>query len=496
MSTALENRPPFETVLGHAMVRDEHGAEMHKSAGNAIWFEDAADTMGVDVMRWLFMRQNPAQNINFGYGPADEVRRGMFLTLWNTYAFFVTYASLDGWQPGNPQMTQTGAGERSAGFRPARGALTELDRWVLSELHNLVAGVTERLQDFDALGATRIIEAFVEDLSNWYVRRSRRRFWKSESDADKQAAYATLHECLVTLARLMAPFTPFVAEEMYENLVRSFDEQALESVHLADWPQADASMIDRTLMEETRLVMRIASLGRAARAKAELKVRQPVAELFVKLPTSLEEQALERLAPQLLDELNVKELRIVRDESDFLRFEVKPNLKLLGQKYGKGVQEIGRELASLPDDRLAQVARAVGAGERVEVAGRRLDPSELLVAGREKEGFASAEESGTVVIVSSELTPELVQEGLAREIVHRIQNLRKDAGFEIADRIKTYYRDEGDGAELHDVMRRFGDYVRQETLSIELSADAPPHGVHAETAQIDGREVTLAVVRV
>jgi isoleucyl-tRNA synthetase len=481
MSTALENRPPFEAVLGHAMVRDEHGAEMHKSAGNAIWFEDAADNMGVDVMRWLFLRNNPANNINFGYGPADEVRRSMFLTLWNTYAFFVTYAELDGWTPAHAAQPSLAA------------SYTELDRWALSELHQLVAGVTDALHGFDAAAATKLIEAFVDDLSNWYVRRSRRRFWKSESDSDKLAAYATLYECLVTLAKLMAPFTPFLAEEIYGNLVCTFDTTAPESIHLADWPQSDPARIDRTLSDETRLVMRIASLGRAARAKAQLKVRQPVAELFVKLPTQLEEHALERLAPQLLEELNVKALRIVRDETDFLRFEVKPNLKLLGQKYGREVQDIARALASMPDAELSQVARAAGAGQPVEVAGKTLAPEELLVNGREKEGFASAEENGAVVIVSSELTPELVREGLAREIVHRIQNLRKDAGFEIADRIKTYYRAD---AEIADVMRQHDAYISAETLSVALSDDAPEHGVHSETADIDGHEVTLSVVRV
>ena len=501
MSTALENRPSFQTVLGHAMVRDEHGAEMHKSAGNAIWFEDAADNMGVDVMRWLFLRQNPANNINFGYGPADEVRRSMFLTLWNTYAFFVTYAELDGWTPPARFTTEDTEGtEVSVGVGEAGVAYTELDRWVLSELHQLIGAVTDALQDFDAAAATKLIEAFVDDLSNWYVRRSRRRFWKSESDSDKLAAYATLYECLVTLAKLMAPFTPFLAEEMYGNLVVGGWKLEVggnaappESIHLTDWPMPDASRIDRTLSDETRLVMRIASLGRAARAKAQLKVRQPVAELFVKLPTQLEEHALERLAPQLLEELNVKALRIVRDETDFLRFEVKPNLKLLGQKYGREVQDIAKALASMPEAELSQVARAAGAGQPVEVAGKTLAPEELLVNGREKEGFASAEENGAVVIVSSELTPELVREGLAREIVHRIQNLRKDAGFEIADRIKTYYRA---GAEIADVMRQHEPYISAETLSVALSDDAPEHGVHSETADIDGHEVTLSVVRV
>jgi isoleucyl-tRNA synthetase len=479
MSTALEDKPPFEVVLGHAMVRDEHGEEMHKSKGNAIWFEDAADTMGVDVMRWMFLRQNPANNINFGYGAADEVRRSMFLTLWNTYAFFVTYAELDGWTPS----------ANAASAEP-----TELDRWMLSELHRLIGGVTDALALFDAAAATKLVEAFVDDLSNWYVRRSRRRFWKSESDSDKLAAYSTLYECLVTVAKLLAPFTPFVAEEMYRNLVTSFDAGVPESVHLTDWPVADASKIDARLADETRLVMRIASLGRAARAKAQLRVRQPVAELFVKLPTQLEEHALDRLAPQLLEELNVKALRIVHDETDFLRFEVKPNLKLLGQKYGKGVQDIAKALARMPEDQLAAVARAVGAGLPVEVAGMQLAPEELLVNGREREGFASAEENGAVVIVSSELTTELVQEGLAREIVHRIQNLRKDAGFEIADRIKTYYTSD---AAIAYVMRAHGDYIRNETLTVALSEDdAPEHGVHSEAADIDGHPITLSVVRV
>ncbi|HYM14146.1 MAG TPA: isoleucine--tRNA ligase [Dehalococcoidia bacterium] len=482
MATALEGAPPFRVVLGHGMVRDERGAEMHKSAGNAIWFDDAADTMGVDVMRWLFYRQNPANNVNFGYTPADEVRRGMFLTLWNTYAFFVTYASLDGWSPATDHRP------------PATGPqYSELDRWALSELHQLVAAVTDRLQDFDALSATKFIEQYVDDLSNWYVRRSRRRFWKSESDTDKLAAYATLYECLVTLTKLLAPFTPFLAEELYQNLVASFDGAAPLSVHLTDWPHADPAKIDRALSDETRLVMRVASLGRAARAKAQLRVRQPVSELFVKLPTRMEEHALQRLAPQLLDELNVKELRVVRDETDFLRFEVKPNLKLLGQKFGRDVQQIAQALSSMPDAELARIARLAAAGEHVEVAGKTLAPEELLVNGREKPGFASAEENGAVVILSTELTPDLVLEGLAREIVHRIQNLRKDAGFEIADRIKTYFA--GDPT-IAEVMQRHAAYIGQETLSLELSADAPEHAVHSDTANIDGHEVTLSVVRV
>jgi isoleucyl-tRNA synthetase len=463
---------------------------MHKSKGNAIWFDDAADTMGADVMRWLFFRHNPAHNVNFGYTPADEVRRGMFLTLWNTYAFFVTYASLDGWAPA-PQSPVT------------NHQLTELDRWLVSELHTLTRDVTAALQDFDALSATKLVEAFVEDLSNWYVRRSRRRFWKSESDSDKLAAYATLYETLVTLTKLIAPFVPFLAEEMYQNLVRSFDgattrvgqatSPVSESVHLTDWPQSDASKIDQALSDETRLIMRVASLGRAARAKAQIKVRQPVATLFVKAPSSMEEHALERLAPQLLEELNIKELRIVRDETDFLRFDVKPNLKLLGRKLGPAIKDVTAELASKPERDLSEIAAAVSAGRNVTVAGHDLAPEELLVSGREKEGFASAEENGVVVTVSTEMTPELEREGLAREIVHRIQNLRKDAGFEIADRIRVYYT--GD-ATIGEALRAHDAYLRTETLAVDVIESPPADGAHKESASLDGREVTLGVARV
>ena len=290
----------------------------------------------------------------------------------------------------------------------------------------------------------------------------------------------------------MAPFTPHLAEEMYQNLVRGHDESAPEGVHLADWPAADASKVDRALSDDTRLVMRVASLGRAARAKAQIKVRQPVAQLFVKLPTAAEERALERLAPQLLEELNVKELRIIRDQTDFLRFEVKPNLKILGQKYGKGVQEIAKALSSADEDQLSTIATAVAAGQNVDVAGHQLAPEELLVNGREKEGFASAEENGAVVVVSAEMTPELEREGLAREIVHRIQNLRKDAGFEIADRIRVYYQ--GD-ATVQGAMQAFDAYVRQETLAVNVLDAAPPSGATSETADLDGRGITLAVDR-
>jgi len=481
MATVLDGSEPFRTVLGHALVRDEHGEEMHKSKGNAIWFDDAADRMGVDTMRWLFLRHNPATNVNYGWTRGDEIRRTLTLTLWNTYAFFVTYANIDRWAPpGGGRLPE------QAGAEPPSH---ELDRWLLSELQQLVTDVTAGLEEYDTMTPARRIEPFVEDLSNWYVRRSRRRFWKSGDDADKRSAYRTLHHTLVTLAKLLAPFMPFVAEELYQNLVRSHDPDAPASVHLCDWPVVDATLIDSELNDEVRLVMRLASLGRSARSKAQIKVRQPLPRVFVKVRSEAEEASLRRLEEQLRDELNVREVAPLRDESDLLRYEVLPNLPVLGPKYGAGVAKIRSALAELD---AGEVASTVEAGRPVTVAGHELEPGEVLVSAVEREGFASAQEGGYVVVVDTALTPELVDEGIARELVHRIQNLRRDAGFDISDRITTYWQGDED---IGRVLAAHADYIKGETLSLSLVEGEAPAGAHSETQQVEGREVTLGVVR-
>ena len=319
-STALENREPFRTVFSYALMRDEKGEEMHKSKGNAIWFEDAAEKMGVDAMRWVYMRHNPAANLNFGYGTADEARRRFLIPLWNVYSFFVTYANIDGFNPATS---------------PEAEATSELDRWIRSELHSLTADVTTALDDYDAAEAGRRMEEFVELLSNWYVRRSRRRFWKSESDQDKLSAYHTLYICLTGFIRLLAPFAPFMADEMYRNLVSSVDTDALESVHLTDFPVADRSLIDMELSEAMRLAMRVASLGRAARQRAQIRVRQPLARVLVTTSTAKEDEALlGSYGDQVLEELNVKDIQILEKAGMTEFIALKPNLALLGPKLG------------------------------------------------------------------------------------------------------------------------------------------------------------------
>ncbi len=475
MSTALENHEPFRSVFSYALMRDEKGEEMHKSRGNSIDFAEAADKMGVDAMRWVFLRHNPAQNLNFGFGSADEVRRRFLLTLWNTYSFFVTYANIDEFRPQNGATV---------------AASSEMDRWITSELQSLVAQVTESMDEFDSADAGRRIEEFVELLSNWYVRRSRRRFWKSENDQDKLSAHNTLYACLVTLAKLLAPLAPFISEEMYQNLVRSANPDAPESVHLADYPVSDPSLIDEGLSQATRLAMKVSSLGRSARSKAGFKVRQPLPKVLVKLGSRDEGALLEQVSSQIVDELNVKEVALLDAEEEVLDFQVRLNMAAAGPKFGAEVQKVGQALGS--GDPVA-IALRVRGGSSVEVGGYTLQPEEVTVDITDKAGYASAVEPSLMVAVSTELTEELAQEGMARELVHRIQNMRRSAGFDIADRIVTFYS--GDEA-LSEVMMRFSDYIKHETLSEELSEGAAPDDAYAESQSMDGVEVALGVMRV
>ncbi|MDP2954031.1 MAG: DUF5915 domain-containing protein, partial [Chloroflexota bacterium] len=310
-----------------------------------------------------------------------------------------------------------------------------------------------------------------------------------ENDQDKQAAYATLYHCLVTLAKLLAPFTPFLAEALYQNLVRPAYPESPESIHLTDFPVADPSQIDRRLAEDTRLAMKIASLGRAARSQAGIKVRQPLARVLVKVPSQIERKALKALAPQVMEELNVKGLEPLEDEAQVMSYEVKPNLPLLGPKYGKELGRIAKALTSLPPQ---EVAAKVQGGRKVEAGGYSLEPQEVLVTAKAAPGYEVAQEGGYLVAVDTRIAPELKDEGTAREIVHRLQTMRRSAGFDIADYITTYYQA---GPALKKVMEQFGAYIRQETLSRSLVEGPPPDGAYQETHRLEGQEITLGVKR-
>ena len=480
MSVALEGQPPAENVFSYALMRDEKGEEMHKSKGNAIWFEDAAEKMGVDVMRWTFSRHNPASNLNFGYGPGDEVRRQFLIPLWNIFSFFTTYAELDGWRAEESPLLEPGLGNLPDQF-------TELDRWIISETNQLVERVTEYMEGWRIEYAAHAIEQYVDGLSNWYVRLSRRRFWKSESDADKSAAYASLHYSLTTLTRLLAPFIPFVTEELWQKLVVQVDDQAPDSVHLADWPTSNSSLIDEQLSRQTQLAIKLASLGRSARAQSKLKVRQPLAELLVEVRHDWEREALTTIAQQLSDELNVKGIRDVTGTGGLLSFTVKPELRSLGPKYGKQLGDI-RNLLSQAD--AAEVARLAESGQEIILDQFTLEPDEVLIERHAAEGYAVATDAGYTAAVSTEVTPELRAEGLAREVVHMVQNLRKSSGLEISDRIELGIEgsaDIGTALDLH------AEYVAQETLAASLELGRGVDNGSSETFQLEGEQITISV---
>jgi isoleucyl-tRNA synthetase len=477
MSTVLAGEPMSRVILGHAIVHDEHGEEMHKSKGNAIPFDEAAEEIGADVMRWMYAAANPAVNLNFGYGPGHDVVRRFMLPLWNSYGFLVTYARLDGWTP--------------SGADDAAAARTLLDRWILSRLDGLVGSVRDGLDGYDAASATRAIEAFVDDLSNWYVRRNRRRFWKGELDDDKRAAYATLHEVLSGLAQLLAPFVPHLADAMWGNLAVAVNPSASDSVHLTDFPQQVPGRVDPGVDRAVDLARRVVALGRTARAASGLKTRQPLRAVSVKLPSgeSLgpDEATSAELGEQILEELNAKSLELLSDASEMVERSLYPLLPIIGPRHGKAVAAVMAGARSgdwkLLDD------------GRVEVGGVTLAPDEFRLTVRARPGHEVAEDGDLLVALDTQLTPELEAEGLAREVAHRLQNLRKAAGYEISDRIIAAVA--GD-AELIGRLGPHREWLAAEILATELAiaADADlPGADRTEELELDGHRLRLALRR-
>ncbi len=412
LATLLFDSVCFRNVICLELILDAKGDKMSKSRGNVVEPWAVINAHGADALRWcLFTASPPGTARRFSTDLVGEALRKFLLTLWNTYSFFVTYALIDRFDPRTPAV-----GERS-----------DLDRWVLSELNALVDRATSYMEDYNPTEAGRAIQSFVDDLSNWYVRRNRGRFWKSENDADKLAAHQTLYTCLVTVAKLLAPFAPFMAEEMYQNLVRSAFPDEPESVHLAEWPTADLSLVDEQLMEDQRVAMRFSTLVLSARSKAGIRVRQPLRVVHYQARDEREKRSLKRVVEVVNANTNVQ----AYDFDDLAKW------------------------VTLTD-------------------------------------ISVAEDGGSGVALDTTITPELADEGLAREIVHRLQTMRKNAGFDIADYITTHYQGEAD---LTRVLRQFEGYVRQETLSRELVEGPPPEGAHVEEHKLGGHTVRLAVRR-
>jgi isoleucyl-tRNA synthetase len=482
MSTILERKAPFRNVFSYATLLAEDGRPMHKSWGNAIEFNEAADRMGVDVMRWQYCDHQPEKDLLFGFHRADEVRRQFLLPLWNVYSFFVTYANLDGWTP-------------ASAVEPL---YRDLDRWLLARLQEVVEEVTDRLEAYEPDRATAQVSLFLDHLSNWYLRRSRRRFWAKAgasraSDADKEAAYRSLYQVLVTLTRLLAPFVPFATEAIHQNLVRSVDPQAPESVHHTSWPVPDPAWRMPELTAEMALVMRLASLGHAARNQSGLKLRQPLSEAALAVATAEERQSVELHAELIADELNVKQVRLLNALTEAARFELKPLPKQLGQRFGARFPAVRAAVLALPPDQSAARLLA-GSGIEIELEGEtiQLSPEEVEVRMQAKPGFAAASEGGYLAALDIRLTPELELEGLAREFIRRVQELRKQEGLAVEDRIRVQFVASPRLAEAIDNHR---EHVQAETLTAELTAARSGELDASQEQTFDGQTLRLRLHR-
>jgi isoleucyl-tRNA synthetase len=466
MSTVLRREAPFRTIFGYATLYGEDGRPMHKSWGNAIEFDEAAERMGVDVMRWMYASARPDDNILFGWHAADEARRGL-LVLWNVYAFFVTYARLAGWTPavGAPPVAE----------RPP------LDRWILSRAAGVAAQVEACLRDYDAEAATRVLDGFIDDLSTWYLRLSRRRMSRA-TGADRDAAFATLHAVLAGLTRTVAPILPFMSESIYGNLVAELDPAAPDSVHLSGWPGAElAPFRDEPLEEAMALARRAVDLSRTLRGQAGLKVRQPLARLWLALPDRVVGE-LDALLELVRVEANVKAVERIGDESELVDRGVKVLLPRVGKRLGAKIPAV---MAAAREGRFE-----IHPDRSVTIEGETLAPDEVEVQATPRPGTAVAHDDGLVAVIDTTLTPELRAEGDARELQRAVQDLRKDAELDLDEHIVLWL----DG--VPEAVDAYLAPVLADTLVDEVHRAAPPEEVAAVAVRLDGGEARIALRRV
>ncbi len=452
ISTLVFDKAPYKNVLvlGHRL--DKEGQKMSKSKGNAVDPFEALEVYGADAIRWYFYSNSAPWLPNRFYGDAVvEGQRKFMGTLWNTYAFYVLYANIDGFDPTKHKLD--------------KDSLSVMDRWILSKLYTTVKSVDGYLSAYKITEATRVLEDFVDGLSNWYVRRSRERFWVKDMPSDKVNAYMTLYTCLVTLSKIAAPMVPFITEDIYRNLVCSVDKSAPVSVHLCDYPVADESFIDLKLIENMDEVVDIVVLGRACRNAANIKNRQPVATMFVKADKTPDGSFIEVIR----DELNVKEVIFTDNVREFTTYSFKPQLRTVGPKYGKYLGDIRNTLASLDGnaamDELNEKGAITFTARDAEIV---LTKDDLLIEMTKKEGFESLSDRGVTVVIDKNLTPELIEEGNVREIISKVQTMRKDSGFEVMDNIKIAF---ADNAKIAEVARRNAEVIKDETLAVDILFD-------------------------
>ncbi len=480
VSTMMVDKSPFKTLLGHGLVLDDKMEEMHKSKGNAIEFNEAADKFGVDAMRWMYCNHSPERNLAFGQTHVDEVKAKTVRPLWNTYVFFVNYARLDGFDPTKEPLSL----ERRS----------DLDRWILSDLQELIEVADTSYARFEPHHFCKRAERFIDDLSNWFVRRSRRRFWKSEWSDDKRAAYETLHEVLTTLCQLIAPIAPFMTESMYQNLVVGKFASAAASIHHQPFPTPDPAKTDRALSQRMDRFLRIVSMARKTRTASKLKVRQPLAEMRIQPASDVEREAVEQFTDHMLDELNVKKVTVETDLSSLCAVTIEANKKLIGPKFGK---EVGAVIKAIQSADAVVIADLVAKGAAIPLQlndnAIELEPADVMVTKSYGDDWAAEENAGTIVLLDKRITHELKLEGIARDIVRFVQNLRKDADLNLEDRIGLSLQ--SDDAELNEAIETCGDHIARETLATSIETN-PIDGTSARVeVKINGKPLTIELAR-
>ena len=475
ISTLIFDCAPYKNVLVLGHVLDKDGQKMSKSKGNAVDPFEALEKYGADAIRWYFYSNSAPWLPNRFFGEAVvEGQRKFMGTLWNTYAFYVLYANIDGFDPTKYTLN--------------KNTLSVMDKWILSKLNTAVKTVDKQLDAYKITEATRVLDDFVDQLSNWYVRRSRERFWVKDMPEDKVNAYLTLYTCLVTIAKTAAPFIPFMAEDIYRNLVCSVDKSAPESVHLCDFPEADEAFIDAKLEENMEEVVDVVVLGRACRNAAAIKNRQPVAKMYVKADKTPDEEFVAVIA----EELNVKTVEFTDNVREFTTYSFKPHLRTVGPKFGKYLGAIRNILSTLDGNAAMDELDATGALKLdIPDADVSLTKEDLLIEMTKKEGFESLGDRGVTVVIDKNLTPELIEEGNVREIISKIQTMRKDSGFEVMDNIKVAF---ATNATIAEIAARNADEIKDETLALELLVDATLE--FSKEWNINGEKVVISVEKI
>jgi isoleucyl-tRNA synthetase len=444
----------YKNVVSNGLVLDKNGQKMSKRLGNAADPFETLDTYGADATRWyMISNANPWDNLKFDLEGIEEVKRKFFGTLYNTYNFFALYANLD-----------------SFAFAEADIALEdrpEIDRWVLSELHTLIANVDAFYADYEPTKATRAIDSFVqENLSNWFVRLSRRRYWKGSYESDKISAYQTLYTCLETVAKLSAPVAPFFMERLYQDLNKVTGKENFESIHLSDFPVSDTKFIDKALEHKMQKAQIVSSLVLSLRAKEKIKVRQPLQRIMIPVLSEEDKISILSVADLIKSEVNVKEIELISDDSGILVKQIKPNFKVLGPRFGKDMKLVANKINSLEAEDISKIERD---GQLdVEINGKMtiLESGDVVITSQDIEGWLVASNAGITVALDVVISEELKKEGVARELVNRIQNLRKDAGFEVTDRIDVTIQKD---AQLDQAVIDNMTYIKNETLTEHLN---------------------------